>query len=71
MASPLEYEVPGDTDHSLLMNYRKDWDDLIPMERTPGVFNASSTLWHPVGDATFPFGFFNPIYFTNGLDKQE
>jgi hypothetical protein len=53
------------------MNDIYDWDDHIPMERTPGVFNASTTMWNPVGTATFPFGFFNPVYFTNGLDVQD
>jgi hypothetical protein len=71
MDSTVEYEVPGDTDQWLLMNDIQDWDDHIPMERTPGVFNASSTLWHPVATPLYPFGFFDSIYFTNGLDKQD
>jgi hypothetical protein len=71
MDSTVEYEVPGDTDQWLLMNDIQDWDDHIPMERTPGVFNASSTLWHPVATPLYPFGFFDSIYFTNGLDVQD
>ena len=71
MDSTVEYEVPGDTDQWLYMNDIKDWDDHIPMERTSGAFNANSTMWHPYGTSSFPFGFFDAVYFTNGLDEED
>ncbi len=71
MDSTVEYEVPGDTDQWLYMNDIKDWDDHIPMERTPGALNANSTIWHPYGTSSFSFGFFDPIYFINGEDKND
>lgn len=71
MDSTVTFEVPGDSDYWLYFNDIWDWDDHIPMERTPGPFNASLTIWQPVGNTAYPDGFFNPSYFLNGLDYVE
>jgi hypothetical protein len=69
--STVVYEVPGDSDGWLYINDLEDWDDHIPMQRTPGVFVPTSTIWQPLPTAGYPEGFFNPAYFTNGLDAID
>lgn len=58
--NPEEIEVPGETDEYIYFNDLGDWDDQIPMTRTPGVYAVPGTLWEPVS------GFFDPSIFTAG-----
>ncbi len=69
--STVVYEVPGDSDRWLYINDLKDWDDHIPMQRTPGAFVPTTTIWQPLPTAGYPDGFFNPAYFTNGDDSID
>jgi len=69
--STVVYEVPGDSDGWLYINDLEDWDDHIPMQRTPGAFVPTTTIWQPLPTAGYPEGFFNPAYFTNGLDSID
>jgi hypothetical protein len=52
-------EIPDDQDPLNLYNDRADWDDFLPMTRTSGAFNASTTEWEP------SVGFFSPAAFPN------
>jgi len=58
-------EIDGDFDGNLLFNDLPDWDDHIPMMRTPGNFD-NNTQWKPIPEGVFTEGFFNPKLFTNG-----
>lgn len=69
--STVVYEVPGDSDRWLYINDLKDWDDHIPMQRIPGVFVPTATIWQPLPTAGYPDGFFNPSYFTNEEDSID
>jgi len=61
--APNYVELPDDLDHVITFNDVRDWDDWIPMNRTPGMFNPSTTIWNPTPTAAFPDGWFNPDRF--------
>lgn len=60
MDNPNGVELPDDNDSLILYNDLEDWDDLVPMQRTPG------PVWTPVPNSEFPNGWFNPEYFPQG-----
>jgi len=45
--NPSNDEILGDFDSYNSFNDRLDWDDMIPMERSPAAFAAISTEWIP------------------------
>lgn len=61
---PFDPELPEDNDPTIPFNDFADWDDHIPMERTPGAY-STSTIWSPTPDPSYLDGWFNPAYFTN------
>lgn len=63
----IDQEVPGYPGVFSNFNDFTDWDDLIPMERTAGAYAAGATVWYPYITGSYPNGFFNPSYFTNGF----
>lgn len=65
---PLTPELPGDFDPEIPFNDFADWDDSIPMVRSPGVFNVNTTTWSPVIVAPYDSGWFNRDYFTEGYE---
>jgi hypothetical protein len=58
--NPDEFEVIGDPGAFNSFNDRDDWDNKIPMKRTPGNFIQGTTRWEPNSL------FFNPSNFTQG-----
>lgn len=52
-------EIPDDGDVLNPLNDRVDWDDMIPMTRTPGPLSPNSTTWEPER------GFFHRLNFPN------
>jgi hypothetical protein len=64
--SPGYVELDNELDTILVFNDKKDWDDQIPMTRTPdvvpGVFDPA-TIWRPTPTAAYPTGWFNPAMF--------
>ena len=58
-------ELPNDNDDYIMFNDLNDWDDLVPMDRTPGSFDPNNTIWGPTGTVTYPDGWFNPSRFPN------
>lgn len=58
--SGLNEEIEGEPFNDLT-----DWDDQIPMKRTPGNWNTN-TVWQPIEDGIYTQGWFNPEIFTNG-----
>lgn len=56
-------EVSADLDGNIMFNDRGDWDDYIPMTRTPGAFDPFTTIWEPA------VGFFVESRFTRGKAK--
>lgn len=59
---PGTFEIEGDFDGYNAFNDKKDWDDLVPMERSPGQFDPS-TIWRPAPSLIYVDGFFNPTHF--------
>ena len=64
-------ELPNDNDAYIMFNDKVDWDDFIPMDRTPGSFDANATIWNPTGTVTYPDGWFNPGRFPNVSTEDE
>lgn len=64
--NPLGVEIPGDNDIFIPYSDLGDWDDLVKMSRTPGVFDPTDTVWSPAPSGSYTDGWFNPSYFTNG-----
>ena len=62
--SVVVYELDGNYDGHLLFNDLQDWDDHIPMMRSPGNFDAN-TIWQPVPEGIYTQGWFNPTLFPN------
>lgn len=58
-------QLPDENDTWIPYNDLRDFDDKIPMLRTPGAYSAAGTVWQPVPTATYVDGWFNPSYFTN------
>lgn len=56
-------EVTADLDGNIMFNDQGDWDDLIPMDRTPGTFDPFSTVWLPSA------GMFKELRFTRGKTR--
>lgn len=46
--NPGYVEIPGDDDIFIPFNDAGDWDDKVPMTRTSGAFDPTSTIWEPV-----------------------
>lgn len=61
--NPTEVEISGEDDGYFVFNDVPDWDDVIPMIRTSGGFNSSLTIWQPLPDGTYTYGWFNPLIF--------
>ncbi len=60
-------ELNDDLDSVIYFNDVRDWDDFIPMERTPGAFSSVGTIWSPKATGFYPNGWFNNSYFPNVL----
>ncbi|WP_408096225.1 hypothetical protein ACJVC5_14390 [Peredibacter sp. HCB2-198] len=70
--NPSEVEIPGDIDGFNTFNDLTDWDDDIPMARTPGSFDPFSTIWRPEQpNVAFPNGWFYPGYFPNFTENDD
>lgn len=64
-------ELPDDNDVYIRFNDLSDWDDIVPMDRTPGSFDANATIWQPTPTVSFPDGWFNPSRFPNVSEESE
>lgn len=64
-------ELPDDNDAYIMFNDKWDWDDIVPMDRTPGSFDANATIWQPTPTVTYPDGWFNPSRFPNVSTEDE
>lgn len=69
--APELVEFPNDNDVYIMFNDKWDWDDMVPMDRTPGSFDANATIWRPTPTVAFPDGWFNPSRFPNTSNETE
>lgn len=63
--NPAGIESDDEQDFYFVFNDAPDWDDWIPMQRSPGNFDESTTVWQPLPSGIYAHGWFNPGLFPN------